>query len=166
MKKMVFLLLVTIIYAVPAYSQMMDKPMIGKGVSCGQMMTMCDIDGMGDMDQCLEHADKLGLTDEQLKKITPIHREMKKKHIRFKADLQIAELEDIELREVKDFDLEKAIASVKKIADLKVAHQMDMLKSMKEVRSILNEEQFQKMKKMVPRMMGEKKPIKHMKQKR
>ncbi len=34
---------------------------------------------MGDMmDKCLEYADKLGLSEEQINKIKPIHREMQK----------------------------------------------------------------------------------------
>ena len=124
---------------------------------------MGNMDRMGDMmGMCLEHADKIGLTDEQIKKITPIHREMQKKQIRFKADLKIAEIELMEIMEVKDFDLEKATAAVKKIADMKTAHHLEMLKSMKEVRSILTDEQFQKMKKMMPMKMGEKKPAKKM----
>jgi Spy/CpxP family protein refolding chaperone len=125
---------------------------------------MGHMDRMGDhMGMCLEHADKLGLTDAQVKKITPIHREMKKKQIKFAADIKIAEMEHMEIMEVKDFDLEKANASVKKIADMKVAQHLDMLKSMKEVRSILTEDQFQKMKKLMPMKKGSKKPGRHMK---
>ena len=167
MKKTLLLLLGTIIFAVPAFSQTMDMPMMGAGGGPGQMMGMGRMDMMGDsMAMCLDHADKLGLTDEQVKKITPIHREMKKKQIKFRADLQLAQMEYMEIMEVKDFDLEKAGASVKKIADMKTAHHLDMLKSMKEVRSILTEEQFKKMKKMMAMNMAEKKPGKHMKQKK
>lgn len=167
MKKTLLLLLVTIIFAVPAFSQNMDMPMMGAGGGPGQGMGMGRMDMMGDsMGMCLDHADKLGLTDEQVKKITPIHREMKKKQIKFRADLQLAQMEHMEIMDVKDFDLETATASVKKIADMKTAHHLDMLKSMKEVRSILTEEQFKKMKKMMAMNMGEKKPGKHMKQKK
>ena len=42
---------------------------------------------------------------------------MKKKQVKFKADLQIAGMEHMEIVEVKDFDLEKANAPVKKIGD-------------------------------------------------
>ncbi len=120
------------------------------GVSCHKM-------GMGQMDMMdghmgmyFDHADILGLTDEQVKKITPIFREMKMKHIKFNADLQIAEMEHMEIMEVKDFDLEKANISVKKFFDMITAHHLDMLKTIKKVRNILTEEQFQKMKKMMP----------------
>ena len=166
MKRLALFLLVSVVFAMPAYSQMMDQPMMGHGEGHEQMMGMGmgHMDRMGDhMGMCLEHADQLGLSDVQLKKLTPIHREMKKKQVRFNADLKIAEMEHMEIMEVKDFDLEKANASVRKIADLKAAYHLDMLKSMKEVRSILTEEQFHKMKEMMPMKKAAKKPEKHMK---
>lgn len=100
-------------------------------------------------DMYLRNADKIGLTDEQIKNIMPIHHEMNKKQARFKADVKIAAIELIEIMEVKDFDTEKANAAIKKIADIKIAYSLDMLKSMKEVRTILTDEQFQKIKKML-----------------
>jgi len=99
MKKIALSLLLMVFFAVPAFSQMMDKPtheghhgqMMGHH---GQMMGMCDMDRMGNMmDMCLANADKIGLTDEQINKITPIHREMQKKQARFIADQKIAEIE-------------------------------------------------------------------------
>jgi Spy/CpxP family protein refolding chaperone len=164
MKQIILSLLLTVVFAVPAFSQMMDKPMKGPMESHGQMCDMCRMEPMGDMlGKCLEHADKMGLTDDQIKKITPLHREMQKKQARFKADLKIAEIELMEIMEVKDFDIDKASAAVKKIADIKTAHHLEMLKTMKEVRTILTEEQFKKMKKMMPMMMDGKKPGKMMK---
>ena len=68
----------------------------------------------------------------------------------------------MEIMEVKDFDLEKAGSAVKKIADIKTAHHLEMLKAMKEMRTILTDEQFKKMKKMMPMKRGEKKPAKKM----
>jgi Spy/CpxP family protein refolding chaperone len=118
---------------------------------------------MGDMlDMCIEHADKMGLSDDQMMKAKPLHREMQKKQARFKADLKIAEIELMEIMEVKDFDLEKAGSAVKKISEIKAAHHVDMLKAMKEMRTILTDEQFKNMKKMMPMKKGEKKPAKRM----
>ena len=98
------------------------------------MMQMGNMDKMGDMmGMCIENADKMGLTDDQIMKIKPVHREMQKKQVRFRADLKIAEIELMEIMEVKDFDLEKAISSVKKIEDIKTAHHLEMLKGMKEI---------------------------------
>lgn len=163
MKKIIFSILLTVVFAVPAFSQMTDMSMKGHG----QMMEMGSMDKMGDMmGMCIANADKIGLTDDQITKMKPIHREMQKKQARFKADQRIAEIELMEIMEVKDFDLEKANAAVKKIAEIRTTHQLEMLKAMKEMRTILTDEQFAKMKKMMmtmkmmPMKAGEKKPAK------
>ncbi|NTW88662.1 MAG: hypothetical protein HGB26_05970 [Desulfobulbaceae bacterium] len=130
------------------------------------MMEMGSMDRMGDMmGMCIEHADKMGLSDDQMAKMKPAHREMQKKHARFQADLKIAEIELMEIMEVKDFDLEKATSAVKKIAAIKTAHHLEMLNHMKEMRTLLTDDQFKNMKKMMP-MMGEKRPAKKMLKKR
>lgn len=148
---------------VPAFSQMKDMSMMEHGHGYGQMVEMCDMDRMGDMTgMCIAHADMLGLTDAQLMKMKPIHREMQKQQARFKADLRIAEIELMEIMEVKDFDLEKASAQVKKIEEIKIAHHLEMLKAMKEMRTVLTDEQFKKMKKMMPMKMVDKTPAKKM----
>ena len=146
---------------VPAFSQMKDMPMMEHGH--GQMMEMGHMEKMDDMmGMCLEHADKMGLSDDQLAKMKPLHRDMQKKQARFKADLKIAEIDLMEIMEVKDFDLEKAGSAVKKIAEIKTAHHLDMLKAMKEMRTMLTDEQFKNMQKMMSMKMGEKKPAKQM----
>ena len=163
MKKVVLSLLLTVVFAVPAFSQMMDMPMKDHRGGDGQMMQMGNMDKMGDMmGMCIENADKMGLTDDQIMKIKPVHREMQKKQARFKADLKIAEIELMEIMEVKDFDLEKANSAVKRIAEIKTADHLEMLKAMKEMRTILTDEQFKKMNKMMPMKTGEKKPAKMM----
>jgi Spy/CpxP family protein refolding chaperone len=69
----------------------------------------------------------------------------------------------MEIMEVKDFDLEKASSAVKKITEIKAAHHLKMLKAMKEMRTILTDEQFKKMKKMMISMKTcEKEPAKKM----
>jgi periplasmic protein CpxP/Spy len=163
MRKTLLSLLLTLVFALPAFSQMMDMPMMEHMKGHDQQMEMGGMDRMGDMmGMCLENADKIGLSDEQISTLTPLHREMHKKQVRYKADLKIAEMELMEIMEVKDFDIEKASAAVKKIADMKTAHHLDMLKSMKEVRSVLTDEQFKKMKKLMPMKLGGKKPIRKM----
>jgi Spy/CpxP family protein refolding chaperone len=147
---------------VTSYSMSMDNSMKNHGQGHGQMSGTCSLDKMGDMmGMCMEHADKMGLSDDQMAKIKPIHHDIEKKQARYTADLKIAEIELMEIMEVKNFDLEKAGAAVKKSADIKTAHQMEMLKAMKEVHSILTEDQFKNMKKMMT-MKQEKKPSKHM----
>ena len=163
MRKIVLSLLLTVVFALPAFSQTMDmSSKHEKGH--GQMMEMGNMDKMGDMmGRCIEHADRIGLTDEQVMKMKPMHSEMQKKQARFKADLKIAEIELADILEVKDFDLEKASSAVKKIEEIRTAHHLDMLKTMKEMRTILSDEQFKKMKKtMMSMKMGEKRPAKKM----
>ncbi|MBT0651769.1 Spy/CpxP family protein refolding chaperone [Geomobilimonas luticola] len=162
MKRTVVALFLAVAFAAPAFSQM-DAPVKGSGAGWGPMPGMGGMDRMGTMmGMCLTNADKIGLSDEQVAKLTPIHREMQKKQAQFKADLKVAEIELMEIMEVKDFDLEKANAAVKKIADIKTTHHLEMLKSMKEARTILTDAQFQKMKKLMP-MKAQKKPARKMK---
>lgn len=149
---------------VPAFSQMKDMSMKGHGQGQGHKQTtgMCSMDNMGDMmGMCIEHADKIGLSDDQLAKMKPLHREMQKKHVRYNADLKIAEIDLMEIMEVKNFDLEKAGSAVKKIGEIKTAHHLDMVKDMKEMRSMLTDEQFKNMKKMHMKT-GEKKHTRRM----
>jgi Spy/CpxP family protein refolding chaperone len=169
MKKIVLLLLLLVVAVPPAFSLMSHEPMKPcqdcdmHKPEMGGMMVMGGMDRMGEMmGMCLANAEKIGLTPDQIKKITPIHREMQKKHVRFNADLKIAEMEQMEIMEVRDFDLEKAGAAVKKCADIKTAHHLDILKSMKEARAILTDEQFKKMKQLMPMKMGGGKPGKKM----
>jgi len=161
MKKMLFSLLLTVAFAIPAFSQMNDMSMQSHGEEQGQMMAMGNMEMGGDM-MFMEHAYKMGLTDEQMAKMKPLHTEMQKKQIRFKADLKIAEIELMEIMEVKDFDVDKATSAVKKIEDIKTAQHLGMLKAMKDMRAILTDEQFKNMQKMCMMKMGEKKHEKKM----
>ena len=148
---------------VPVFSQMMDMSMKEHREGCGQMMKSCNMDNMGDMmGMCLGHADIIGLTDDQIMKMKPLHSEMQKNQARFKADLKIAEIELMEIMELKDFDIEKAGSAVKKISEIKTAYHLERLKAMKKMRTILTDEQFKKMKRMMSMKMGEKKPAKRM----
>lgn len=143
---------------VPAFSQMKEMPMKNHVGMHGQMMemgTICNMDNM--MGACIEHADKFGLTDEQMTKMKHAQHDMQKKQLRFHADVKIAEIELAEIIEVKDFDMEKATSAVKKIAEIKTAHQLEMLKNMKEMRSNLTDDQFKNMQKMM-QMKGDKNP--------
>ena len=161
MKKMCRLVVMTAVVAllmtsVPAFSQPMDMSGEHRG-GHGQMMQRGNMGNMGDMmGMCTEYADRMGLTDDQIMKIKPLHHEMEKKQARFKADLKIAKIELMEIMEVKNFDMDKAGYAVKKIGAIKTANQMEMLKAMKEMRTILTDEQFKKMKKIMFIKMGEK----------
>lgn len=165
MKRTLLSLLVLVAFALPVSAQMMGGPMQGRCELCGLGMGM----GMGGMDgmmeNCLRYADKIGLSDDQVKKIKAIHRNMKKKQAQFKADMEIAQVDMREIMDVKDFDLEKATAVAKKMGDMRAAHHLEMLKAKKEVRAILTEDQFKKLRKLMQEQkgkMGGKKPARKM----
>lgn len=161
MKTILLSLLLTIVFAIPAFSEMTNMSMKRSGEGYGQMFEKGYMDKMGDMmGMCFTHSDRMGLTDEQLMKMRPLHVEMQKKHARFKADLQIAEIELMEIMDVKDFDLGKASAAVIKVAEVKTAHHVEMLKAMKEMRTILTDDQFKKMKMMMTMKPDRKAPAK------
>lgn len=151
---------------VSAFSQSRETPMKEHRGDHGMLVEMGrtdHLDKMGDMmDMCVEHAEKMGISDAQITKMKPLHREMQKKQVRYRADLKLAEIDLMEIMEIKDFDLEKAGAADKKMADIRTAYHLEMLKAMKEVRSQLTEDQFKKMKKMMlPMKMAHKKPAPH-----
>lgn len=168
MKKIFLSLLLIVAFAAPAFSQtmdmpmkghmgcmghMMDMPMKGNMAGMGHMMHMCDMEGMCNMaEACLDNAGEIALSDEQLKKIKAIHRDMQKKLAHSEADLKVAKLEFSEIMEVKDFDLGKADIAIRKMADMMTALHLEMLKSMKEVRAVLTDEQFEKIMKIHMRM--------------
>jgi protein CpxP len=158
MKKLVLSLLLTVVFAVPAFSQM-DMPMKEHKDGHGQMMKMGDTMGM-----CIKHAGDMGLTDDQIMKMKSMHREMQRRQARFEADLKIARIDLMEIMEVKDFDLEKAGSAVRRIEQIKTARHLEMLKAMKEMRAGLTDEQFKKMKMMFMKM-GEHKRAKNMMEK-
>lgn len=153
-KMVTVVFLLTLCVPFSAFSEMMDMPMEHRG-GHGPMMDMDPMDKTDEMmGMCMEHAEKLGLTDAQIMKMKPGHSEMQKKQVRFKADVKIAEIELKDVLEVKDFDLEKGRAAVKKIGEIKTAHQLEMLKAMKEMRTLLTDEQFAQMKKMMAMKMS------------
>jgi Spy/CpxP family protein refolding chaperone len=159
MKKTLLALMLTAIFAVPAFAQMDDMGKKGHKEGHGPQMEMCHMDKMGEMmGSCLKHADKLGLSEDQLTQLKVIHRAMEKNQARFQADLKIAQIDQMEIMDVKDFDLEKASAGVQKISDLQKTYHLEMLKSMKAAHAILTDEQFKKMKKMMAMTMDGNRP--------
>jgi len=49
--------------------------------------------------------------------------------------------------EVKEFNLDKAAFAIKKIANMKTIQQLEMVKTMKDMRAVLTDEQFKNMNK-------------------
>ncbi len=162
MKKLIVLLLFFFVSA--GNAQMMD--MKKEHMMMHKNMNMMQQNGMKSMNMemmednvgmCLEKADKIGLTDDQRSKLVQIQREMMKLNARFKAEIKIAEIELMEIMEPKDFDLDKAVNATRKISDLRATYHTEMLKAMKNVRSILTEDQYKKMKDFMMDSMMEKK---------
>lgn len=158
-----------VVLAVPATSFCEMRNTHGKEHMSGQGHMMSAMGSMERMDAmmgtCFEHAEKIGLSADQLAKLKPIHHAMKIKQVRFKADQKIADIELMAIMEVKDFNLEKAIATVIKSDELQAAHHLDMLKAMKDMRTVLTDEQFNTMKKEMTMNHGDNKPARSMKKK-
>lgn len=103
---------------------------------------------------CIECANEMGFSDDQLVKMKQIYREMRKKQARFRADLKIAEIEFMEIMEVKNFDIEKASHAVNQNASIIKSLHYEMLKSTQEMRVILTDRQFKEMSRFFPRKTG------------
>jgi hypothetical protein len=71
MKKVLLTLLLIVVFAVPAFSEMKDMPMRCHGEGHGQMMEMDHMDMMGGDMMCLAHAEQMGFTDDQIAKMKP-----------------------------------------------------------------------------------------------
>jgi len=154
MKRILTALMLTSVLAVPAFADTHGKEMKEpKKCECHEQMGRHHMHKRGDMlGMLIKHADKVGLSGEQVAKLKDIHRGMEKKKIRSEADMKLARIDMKEIMEVKAFDLEKANAAVQKISDLKRDQHLEMLKSLRDVRSILTDAQFQKIKDMKHRM--------------
>lgn len=115
-----------------------------------QMTEMGIMDNVTDMiGMCIEHADEIGLTDDQIMKIKPMCSEFGKREARFKADLRIAEIELLEIMEVKDFSMDHGRSAVEKMAEIKKAHHFEMLRSARDMRAVFTEQQFREISKML-----------------
>jgi len=160
MKRILPALLLIVVFTVPAFADMHGKETKEhKKCECHEQMGKHHMHKRGDMlGMLIKHADKVGITDDQMAKLKAMHRGMEKKQVWFEADMKLARIELKEVMEVKDFDLEKANAAAQKISDFKRDQRLDMLKSIKDVRSILTDEQFKKIKEMRHRMWQGKKP--------
>jgi len=161
MKKIFAALLMTVAFAVPAFAQMHDKESKGhKECACHeQHMEKRGMHRHGHMlGMLIMHADKFGLSDDQVTKLKGIQRATAKRMIQLEADKKIARIDLMEIMAVKDFDLEKANTVAQKISDIQKDKRLEKLKAIKEVRNVLTDEQFKKTEEMKRKMMGGKKP--------
>lgn len=138
-------LLLSLCFSTPAYAQDEMKPMNEyKEEQCVMTKNMNQIGNT--LSMCIENAHALNITDAQLQTIKPLHSEMQKKNARFRAEMKIAEIDLRDIMDVKDFDLGKANAGAQHIGQIQTTHHLEMLKTMKEMRAVLTNEQFLKMK--------------------
>jgi len=158
---MAALALLALSVPVPAFSEITDMSIKDYRKDDGHLMVLGNFEKMGFMTgMCIEHADKMGISSEQIVKMKPVMKNMEKKQARFNADLKIAEINLMETMEMKDFDLKQAGIGLQNIAGIKTAHNLEMLNAMKEMRTILTDDQFNKMNKMATGKTGEKKTAK------
>ncbi len=101
----------------------------GKSMMSGGMMSM--MSGMHNPDMCKKNAEKLGLSDDQLKKFNALHYEHKKKKITLKAQSDIKQLELDELMSKDNMDLDAIEGKLRDFYDTKVQMKLECLKTHK-----------------------------------
>lgn len=139
-------LLLTVIFAAPSYPQEVGaylnriRDRYGVTSEIDNFNTMCNLLCMS-----VEYAKSIGLTDAQILKIKPLYIEMETSNKNIKNKLLSLELEISEIMNDKDFDFDKANIVCQNITQLKMINHFQILKYIKEIRSILTSDQFMKM---------------------
>jgi len=143
MNKLAFSFFLTLIFAAPSYPQ--DSGVVinrlrdryGVTSEIDNFKIMCNLICISD-----EYAKLNGLTDEQILKIKPLYIEMEKNNAKLKEEIIFYEQKIREIMNNKDFDLDMANTNGQKITQIKMLHQIQVLKYIKEIRSLLTNEQF------------------------
>jgi len=146
--------------------QMMDFPMkqmSGQGMSqCGQPMMGQGVMGMGrermghhrrwfqyGVTLMLQNADKLGLSDEQIKKLYEIKRKYSKDIIKQDAEMKIAEIDLGALLKESEINLSEVKEALKKVENIKTQIRYLRIMAFVEARKILTDEQKNSLKKLM-----------------
>src|SRR4030042_2142246 len=146
--------------------QMMDFPMkqmSGQGMSqCGQPMMGQGVMGMGrermghhrrwfqyGVTLMLQNADKLGLSDEQIKKLYEIKRKYSKDIIKQDAEMKIAEIDLGALLKESEINLSEVKEALKKVENFKTQIRYLRIMAFVEARKILTDEQKKSLKKLM-----------------
>ena len=103
----------------------------------------------------LEHAQELGLSPEQEKKLQDLRTEFAKDSIRRTAEIQVAEIELNALLEEDQWDLAKIEPKAKQIAGLRGDLRLARIKTLAAGRAVLTVEQLEKLKQAGHRMRHE-----------
>ena len=117
----------------------------------------------------LIHQKEIGLSEEQISKITALQLELDKTRIRTEAEIQVAEREMHELIRDEKADLAAIEAKLRQGAELEVGLRLAAVKTRRAAMALLTPEQREKekaehekmMKQRGERMMGEKKGMEH-----
>jgi Spy/CpxP family protein refolding chaperone len=97
---------------------------------------------------------ELGLSDEQVKQLTPIFSQAMKAVIKQRADICIAELELAELLEAEPVDMGQVEGKLKALEGLRTALRLSLIKAHEQAKGILTPEQRQKLEGLHDRLHG------------
>jgi Spy/CpxP family protein refolding chaperone len=159
MKKLVFIPIILFVFSISAYAQMgmmgSQQSQMGQGMMGGMM-------GMGrermrlhkqwfqyGVTLMLQNADKLGLSDEQIKKLDEIRRRYSKDIIKQDAELKIAEIDFEALLRESEINLSEVKEALKKIGNTKTQIRYLRIMAFVEARKILTDEQKNSLKKLI-----------------
>lgn len=122
--------------------------MQGEGMMMGRLIKDASDDKYS-LSLCISRAEEIGLSDEQLAKIKSLHYGQIKSLISLEADKDIKQLEINELLDKASLDLPKIEEKVRDLYEKKLEIKMERLKTRQEVRSLLSEEQQNKLKSLI-----------------
>src|SRR3990170_689633 len=159
MKKLMITLLVLFGFSVPAYAQMgmmgSQQGQMGQGMMGGMM-------GMGrermgrhkqwfqyGLTLMLQNADKLKLSDEQIKKLDNIKRKYSKDIIKQDAEMKIAEIDLGALLKESEINLSEVKEALKKVESTETQIRYLRIMAFVEARKILTDEQKNSLKKLM-----------------
>jgi len=133
------------------------QPMMGQGMMCG-MMGM-GREGMGHhrrwfkygVTLMLQNADKLGLSDEQIKKLYEIKRKYSKDIIKQDAEMKMDEIDLGALLRESEINLSEVKEALKKVENTKTQIRYLRITAFVEARKILTDEQKKSLKKLMHR---------------
>ncbi len=97
---------------------------------------------------------KLNLTEKQIESINEISSDEKKGHIRIRSELEILQVDMDDAMEAKELDSGEVSKLIDKYASLKAKMYKGRMKSLLEIRKVLTQEQYLKLKEMRPERGG------------
>jgi Spy/CpxP family protein refolding chaperone len=167
MKKLMIVLLVLFVFTIPAYAQIgmmgSQQGQMGQGIMqggqpmIGQVMMETARERMGyhrrwfqyGVTLMLQNADKLKLSDEQIKKLDNIKRKYSKDIIKQDAEMKIAEIDLGALLKESEINLSEVNGALKKVENIKTQIRYLRIMAFVEARKILTDEQKNSLKKLM-----------------